>query len=42
LSPIPRTIGSAGDWIFTLSDSRREAIARRSRVALSVAMSTYI
>src|SRR6476659_3466946 len=36
--PMPRAIGSAGDWILGESDARRGVAARRSRVALSVAM----
>jgi hypothetical protein len=39
---MPRAIGSAGDWIFGLSDARRGAVARRSRVALSVAIHAHI
>src|SRR6185369_12578795 len=40
--PIPRAIGSAGDWIFGASDTRLGVSARRSRVALSVAIGADI
>src|SRR4051794_18399298 len=35
---MPRAIGSAGDWILGASDTRLAVAARRSRVALSVAI----
>jgi hypothetical protein len=39
---MPRAIGSAGDWILGVSDVRLGVAARRSRVALSVAIGSDI
>src|SRR5690348_6804069 len=41
-SPMPRAIGSAGDWILGGSDLGLCRAARRSRVALSVAIASRI
>ena len=40
--PIPRAIGSAGDWIFGTVGRAPGAVTRRSRVALSVAIVPHI
>jgi hypothetical protein len=39
---MPRTIGSAGDWILGVPAALRGMAARRSRVALSVAIRSHI